>query len=97
MFSKLKQIKDMRDQAKQMKEMLDKIVIVGQSGDIMVSMNGSHEILSIDIGTTTDKSSIESGLKNAIADAQKKLQGELLKQMQSMEGGLDALKNLGLG
>ena len=96
MFNKLKQIKDMRDQAKQMKEMLDQVVVVGSgaSGGVMITLNGSHEVMGVQITEGLDKAKLESGVKDAITDANKKLQTELMKKMQEMGGGLDALKGL---
>jgi len=97
MFNKIKQIKDMRDQGKQMKAMLDEVVIVGvgAGGKVMVTVNGSHETLGVKIDETLERSKIEAGMKEALDDVNKKLQGELMKKMKEM-GGLDAFKNLGL-
>ena len=97
MFNKIKQIKDMRDQGKQMKAMLDEVVIVGvgAGGKVMITVNGSHETLGVKIDETLDRSKIEQGVKEALADVNNKLQGELMKKMKEM-GGLDAFKNLGL-
>lgn len=97
MFNKIKQIKDMRDQGKQMKAMLDEVVIVGvgAGGKVMITVNGSHETLGVKIDETLERSKIEAGMKEALDDVNKKLQGELMKKMKEM-GGLDAFKNLGL-
>lgn len=100
MFQKLKQFKEMRDQSKQMKAMLDEIVVVGASSGnvVMITMNGSHEILGVQIADGADKARIEQGIKDSFADANKKLQQELMKKMQEMGGigGLaDMMKNMG--
>jgi len=96
MFNKLKQFKDMRDQAKQMKEMLDEVVIVGSgaSGNVLITLNGSHEVLGVQIADGMEKAKIESGVKDALTDANRKLQTELMKKMQDLGGGLDALKGM---
>lgn len=96
MFNKLKQFKDMRDQAKQMKEMLDEVVVVGSgiSGKVLITFNGSHEPLGVQIEDGLEKAKIEAGVKDAITDANKKLQTELMKKMQEMGGGLEALKGM---
>jgi nucleoid-associated protein EbfC len=96
MFNKLKQFKDMRDQAKQMKEMLDEVMVVGSGagGNVMITLNGSHEPKGVQIAEGMDKAKIEIGVKDAIIDANRKLQTELMKKMQSMDGGLDALKGM---
>ncbi len=95
MFNKLKQFKDMRDQAKQMKDMLDAVVVVGSGagGSVMITLNGSHEVLGVKIADGMDKNKVEVGVKDAFADANKKLQTELMKNMQAM-GGLDAFKGM---
>lgn len=100
MFSKLKQIKDLRDQAKEMKKMLDSVVVVGasRSNKVMVTLNGSHEVLGVQIEDGTEKSAIEQGVKEAFVDANSKLQKELMTKMQA-DGGMgglgDLMKNLG--
>lgn len=100
MFSKLKQIKDLRDQAKEMKKMLDAVVVVGASrgNKVMVTLNGSHEVLGVQIEDGTEKSVIEQGVKDAFVDANSKLQKELMAKMQA-DGGMgglgDLMKNLG--
>lgn len=100
MFSKLKQIKDLRDQAKEMKKMLDEVVVVGanRGEKVMVTVNGSHEVLGVKIEDGLEKSAIEQGVKDAFADAGTKLQKELMAKMQAgggMSGLGDIMKNLG--
>ncbi|MDQ5952348.1 MAG: hypothetical protein QG626_476, partial [Patescibacteria group bacterium] len=65
MFNKLKQFKDMRDQGKQMKAMLDGIVVVGSGANnaVMITMNGSHEVLGVQVQEGADKASLERGIK----------------------------------
>ena len=96
MFNKLKQFKDMRDQGKAMKAMLDEIIVVGggASNAVMITMNGSHEVLGVQVQEGADKATLERGIKEAIGDANKKLQQELIKQMQANGGGMEALKNM---
>lgn len=99
MFNKLKELKDLRDQSKKMKEMLDEIVVVGQGarGGVMITLNGSHEILGVQIDDAVERSAIGDGVKEAFADANKKLQMELMKKMKDMGGlgGLgDMMKNM---
>lgn len=97
MFNKIKQIKDLRDQGKQMKAMLDAVVIVGQGahGQVMITVNGSHETLGVQIDDSLDRDKIAEGVKTALNDVNSKLQMELMKKMKEM-GGLEAFKNLGL-
>lgn len=95
MFQKLKQFKEMRDQGKQMKEMLDQVVVVGSgaSGKVMVTMNGSHEVMGVQIEDGLDKARIETGVKDAITDVNKKLQSELMKKMNEM-GGIGGIADM---
>ncbi len=103
MFNKLKELKDLRDQSKKMKEMLDNIVVVGSAArnQVMVTLNGSHEVLGVQIEDAVERAAIGSAIKDAFADANKKLQTELMKKMKDMGGmggmgGLgDMMKNLG--
>lgn len=96
MFNKLKQFKEMRDQGKQMKTMLDGIVVVGSGANnaVMITMNGSHEVLGVQVQEGSDKATLERGIKDAILDVNKKLQQELMKVMQANGGGMEAIKNL---
>lgn len=97
MFNKLKQINDLRNQSKQMKAMLDDVIVIGSGagGAVMITVNGSHETLGVQIDDALDRSKIADGVKAALNDVNSKLQGELMKKMKEM-GGLDAFKNLGL-
>jgi DNA-binding protein YbaB len=99
MFNKLKQFKDLRDQGKQMKAMMDEIVVVGGGANnaVMITVNGSHEVLGVEVKEGQDKATLERGIKEAITEANKKLQQQMLKTMQANGGAMEALKNLGLG
>ncbi len=95
MFQKLKQFKEMRDEGKKMKAMLDEVIIVGSGagGKVMITMNGSHEVLGVSIEEGLEKTLAEQGVKEAITDVNKKLQTELMKKMQAM-GGMGALGDM---
>ena len=95
MFNKLKELKDLRDQGKKMKEMMDDIVVVGGSSGnkVMVTLNGSHELLGVQIDDELDRAKIADGVKDAFTDANRKLQTELMKKMKDM-GGLGGLGDM---
>ena len=97
MFNKLKELKDMRNQGKKMKAMMDDIVIVGASSGnmVMVTINGSHDVLGVQIDDALDRAKIAAAVKDAFTDAGKKLQSELMKKMKDMGGLGDMMKNLG--
>lgn len=99
MFNKLRELKDLRNQGKKMKTLLDAIIVVGKGarGQVMVTINGSHEVLGLEIDDALERSVIGSGVKEAFADANQKLQREMMTAMKG--GGLgnmgDMLKNIG--
>jgi len=98
MFSKIKAIKDLRNQAKQMQNQLSTIMIEGSfHNKVVIKMDGNQQILSVSIADEllTNKQKLEEAVKEAFQDAMKKMQKELASKMKNM-GGLDALKNLGL-
>lgn len=95
MFNKLKQVNDLRKQAKQMQNTLSEIVVVGQSSGqrVMVTIDGNQSVQGVQIDSADDVNRLQSDVKDAINDAMKKLQKELAAKMQGM-GGLDALKDM---
>lgn len=95
MFNKLKQIKDIRDQAKQMQSALAEVVIVGQAkgGKVMITIDGNQKVQGVKIEEGLEREAIEEGVKDAFNDATKKMQKEMAMKMKDM-GGLDALKDM---
>lgn len=100
MFSKIKAIKDLRDQAKQMQNAMEEITADGSAawGKVKVSMNGNQRILSIDIDDEllSDKAKLVSAIIEAHAEAVKNLQKEMASKMKDMGGLQDMMKNLGM-
>ncbi len=95
MFNKLKQINDIRKQAKDMQSMLAEVIVVGQSsgGRVMVTLDGNQSVQGVQIEEGSDVKQISQDVKDAFNDAAKKLQRELASKMKEM-GGLDALKGM---
>ena len=85
MFNKLKQIKDLRSQAKTMQSMLAEETITAEKHGIKIVMNGNMEITEINL-PDTDKSKLESSLPACLNDAIKKTQKIMAKKMQEMGG-----------
>lgn len=89
MFSKLKQFKDLRDQAKQLQNMLaaESIKTVSDSGKIQITMNGNQEITELIIDpsylTPEKQNDLQYELKKtfnkAVKDVQR-LMAEKIKQ-----------------
>lgn len=100
MFSKIKAIKDLRDQAKQMQNALEDVVAEGSAawGKVKIRMNGNQRMLSIDIDDElmADKAKLASALIDAHADCVKNLQKEMAGKMKDMGGLQDMMKNLGM-
>ena len=99
MFNKIKAIKDLRSQAKTMQNALSEITEIGEGagGAVKVTIDGNQTVLGvrIDGSIAGNKEKIESGVKDAVNNAMKKIQKQMASKMKEM-GGLDALKNLGL-
>lgn len=95
MFNKLKQIKDIRSQAKELQSKLADVMIVGKAmgGKVMITIDGNQKVQAVKIEEGMDTAKIETGVKDAMNDAVKQLQKELAMKMKDM-GGLDALKNM---
>ncbi|MFZ2310225.1 MAG: YbaB/EbfC family nucleoid-associated protein [Patescibacteria group bacterium] len=90
MFSKLKQIKDLRSQAKTMQEALAQETITEERGGVKITMNGNMEVLSVVISDGLSKSATENDVKNCLNDSLKKAQRLMAKKLQDM-GGIPGL------
>ncbi|MEK7097839.1 MAG: YbaB/EbfC family nucleoid-associated protein [Patescibacteria group bacterium] len=91
MFNKLKQFKDLRDQAKKMQNALSGEVIMAEKGGVKIVMNGNMEITSVTINDGLSKESLEGMVQGAVNDAIKKTQRVMAQKMQEM-GGLPGLQ-----
>lgn len=98
MFNKLKQIKDLRSQAKQLQDQLaeETIAVSSEGGKINLVMDGNQKVITLEIEPELlqlDKKEIlERGLKEIYNDANKKVQRVIAQKMQS---GNFNLPNLG--
>lgn len=92
MFSKLKQIKDLRDQAKTIQNVLKDVTVEGSAawGKISISMNGNQEVTSVKIDPEllSDKAKLEGAVKDAYNDTIKKAQRAMADAMKK-SGGLN--------
>ena len=84
-FSKLKQFKDLRDQAKKIEDTLsqEKIEIEGARGLIKLVINGRQEILSLIIDPSLSGKHLEEGLKQTFNDAVKRVQKMMASKIQA--------------
>lgn len=99
MFEKLKQFKDLRDQAKRMQEMLaQETVYHDWHGKINLVMDGNQKIISVDINPELldpeKKEELQKGLAECFNEAVKKAQMAAARKMQSL-GGLGGLPGFG--
>lgn len=94
MFSKLKEIKNLRDQAKTIQNMLaqENIETNASWGKVKVKMNGNQEIQAIEIDAEmmqpSKKSELEKAVKEAVNEANKKVQ-RLMAEKVRQQGGLN--------
>ena len=97
MFNKLKQIKDLREQANQLKKMLAQETVKGEAhgGKIIVIMDGNQEITAVDIAselfTPDKKKDVENGVREAVQNAIREVQKLMAKKMQQGEINLPNL------
>jgi DNA-binding protein YbaB len=92
MFNKLKQIKDLRSQAKTMQSALAQEVVSETSHGITITMDGNMEVKAVQVSEEAKKN-LDENIKTAINDTIKKAQRAMAKKMQEM-GNLPGLGDL---
>lgn len=90
MFEKLKQIKDLRSQAKTMQSALSTESVTNEKSGITISINGNLEITNVAIADGMTKAQIEKAFVDSSNEAIKKVQKVIAQKMQEM-GGLSKL------
>lgn len=94
MFSKLKEIKDLRSQAKSLQSALkdEHVETTAAWGKLKVKMNGNQEVEAVQIDpellTPSKKSDLENAIKEAINDANHKVQKIMAEKVRA-SGGLN--------
>ncbi len=92
MFSKLKEIKDLRSQAKTIQGMLAKehVETTAAWGKVKVKMDGNQEVEGIEIDpemlAPAKKTELEKALKEAIGEANKKVQKVMAEKVRAAGG-----------
>lgn len=100
MLSKLKQFKDLRQQAKSVQNILSQETAHGSGagGKVNVVMDGTQKIMSLDIDNSllnpAEKKKVEQGVIDALAAANKELQKLMAKKIQSGEMTMPDLSSL---
>lgn len=88
MFNKLKQLKDLRSQAKTMQSALSDEKIDIEKNGIKMSMNGNMEVTELTISADLKQEEIAKICKELFNDSIKKIQRIMAKKMQEMGGFL---------
>ncbi|MFH0853600.1 MAG: YbaB/EbfC family nucleoid-associated protein [bacterium] len=89
MFDKLKQIKDLRDQAKALQDILAQETINHdvKDGKLSMVMDGNQKVLSLSIDpeylTSEKKEDLEQGLKELMTETTEKAQQQVALKMRS--------------
>ena len=89
MFSQLKQIKDLKEQAKKLQDELGKEIVDTEKSGVKIKMNGSQEVLAVEITNPdilSNKEKTEQAVKDCVNESIKKVQNVMAKKMQSMPG-----------
>ncbi|MEI6288128.1 MAG: YbaB/EbfC family nucleoid-associated protein [bacterium] len=88
MFSKLKQIQELKTQANQIKKALAEESVEGQGGwgKVKITMDGNQEVkkVIIDPELLNNKEKLESAVAEAVNDSIKKVQRVMATKMSSM-------------
>lgn len=98
MFGKLKQFKDLKDRAKAMQDMLAQEKSEGVSGwgKVKITINGNQHVedVVIDESVLSDRSKLETLVKEAFNDAIEKMQKSLAGKLRE-GGGMDLMSEFG--
>lgn len=86
MFNKLKQFKDLRNQAKTLQNALAQESVEYEKSGIKITMNGNMEITKLAINTEAQKEKLENILTDVINETIKRAQKLMAKKVQDMGG-----------
>jgi len=90
MFNKLKQIKDLRSQAKTMQSALANESATTERGGIKITMDGNMSVTNLTIAEGMTREQIAETMPKAINDVIKNVQKIMARKMQEM-GGIPGL------
>lgn len=91
LFSQLKQITDLKDQAKKLQKELSGEVVDNEKSGVKITINGNQEVQKVEIidkNLLNNKEKLENSIKESTNEAIKKVQMVMAKKMQTM-GGLN--------
>ena len=90
MFNKLKQFKDLRQQAKTVQNALAQESITEEKNGVQIILNGNMEVTKLTLNPELSKEAQETALMSCFNDALKRAQKLMAKKLQEM-GGLPGL------
>ncbi len=90
MFEKLKQLKDLRAQAKNMQNILSEVMITEEKNGVKITMDGNMNVKLIIIEKEMPKEELEKKIAEAFNEAIKKTQRAMAEKMRGM-GGIPGL------
>jgi len=97
MFNKLKQFKDLKDQAKALQDSLAQESVTQEKNGVKLTMNGNLSLTDLSIDPSmlseSNKSKLENTIKDLHSDALKKIQRTMAMKMKEM-GGLPNIPGL---
>ncbi|MBU0722318.1 YbaB/EbfC family nucleoid-associated protein [Patescibacteria group bacterium] len=93
MFNKLKQFKDLRNQAKALQNALAQESVEYEKSGIKITMNGNMEITSIIIDSNVSADKLTGILTAVINETIKRAQRVMGKKVQEM-GGISGITNI---
>lgn len=86
MFNKLKQFKELRDQAKQIQNALAQEFASAEKNGIKITMNGNLEVTAVEITEDLTREKMAESFKICANDCIKKVQRLMATKMQQMGG-----------
>lgn len=92
MFNKLKQFRDLRNQAKTLQNALAQESVEYEKGGVKVAMNGNMQITGLTINSEISKDKLEKILTDALNEVIKQAQKTMAKKVQEM-GGIKGMSN----
>ncbi|MBI2459461.1 MAG: YbaB/EbfC family nucleoid-associated protein [Parcubacteria group bacterium] len=92
MFNKLKQFKDLRNQAKTLQNALALESVEYEKNGVKITMNGNLEITKLTINAETRNGNLENILTQTVNETIKRAQKLMAKKVQEM-GGLSGMTN----
>lgn len=86
MFHKLKQFKDMRDQAKTLQNALAQHKVSHSHGGMTMEMDGNGKVTDLQIPEEMTAKAVQMGMPKLIDDTNEKVKKVMAEQMKAMGG-----------